>query len=164
MSDYTATSRSNAFPVKSVQALKNAVVAHGVAVGDDLHTGSEFVIIASTNEQSQEVATLFCEGPWPSFDPETVADRLDIEFDDKGEPMSALPSAHESLHEIVAEHLVDGAVAIFTEVGFEKMRYLGGVTLAVNSTGETRRVDLDDIYELAKELTDSDTLITLAMS
>lgn len=58
----------------------------------------------------------------------------------------------EGLHDLVARHLIDGDVAIFMEVGATKSRYLGGVALAVNSKGETRRIDLDDIYAKAAEI------------
>lgn len=51
---------------------------------------------------------------------------------------------------LVAEHLVKGEVAVFMTVGWEKMRYLTGHARAVNSAGETRQVDLDDIYDLAR--------------
>lgn len=53
---------------------------------------------------------------------------------------------------LVAEHLVDGEVAVFMEVGAEKMRYLTGRAWAINSKGETRQISIDDIYERAKEL------------
>lgn len=54
--------------------------------------------------------------------------------------------------EEVAKHLADGEVAIFIEVGSKKMCYLVGVATAINNKGETRCVNLDSIYELAKEL------------
>lgn len=64
----------------------------------------------------------------------------------------------ESIIDIVARHLIDGDVAVFQEVGSEKMRYVGGVSVAVNSKGETVRVDLDDIYEKAKALGENVTV------
>ncbi len=54
--------------------------------------------------------------------------------------------------EELSEHLADGWVAIVREVGFEKLRYLVGYTVAVNSRGESIEVSLDDIYEAAKRL------------
>lgn len=49
-------------------------------------------------------------------------------------------------------HLSDGWVALVREVGYEKMRYLVGYTLAINSKGERQSVDLNSIYESAKGL------------
>lgn len=54
--------------------------------------------------------------------------------------------------EIVSKHLADDEVAIFQEIGFEKMRYLTGYALAVNSKNESRQIGICDIYDLAKEL------------
>lgn len=52
----------------------------------------------------------------------------------------------------VASRLQEGSVAVFVEVGAEKMRYLTGFALAVNSKGEETRMDLGEIYERAKSL------------
>lgn len=52
--------------------------------------------------------------------------------------------------EWLGTHLADGHVAVLMEVGSEKYRYLNGITFAVNNKGETLRISLDDIYELAK--------------
>lgn len=41
---------------------------------------------------------------------------------------------------------------IFTEAGHEKYRYVGGWALAFNSSGESIRISLDDIYDQAKSL------------
>ncbi len=58
----------------------------------------------------------------------------------------------------LAAHLVEGHVAIFREIGHEKMRYLVGHTLAVNAKGDTRQINLDSIYDSAKELGEHATL------
>lgn len=50
-----------------------------------------------------------------------------------------------------AKHLQDGEVAIFQEIGYEKMRYLVGYAIAINSSGEVRSIDLDDIVRIAEE-------------
>ncbi|HVX15929.1 MAG TPA: hypothetical protein VHC22_32395 [Pirellulales bacterium] len=56
------------------------------------------------------------------------------------------------LFQDVASHLADGSVAVFEEVGAEKLRYLTGVAVAINSEGESVRVALTDIYRLAESL------------
>lgn len=57
----------------------------------------------------------------------------------------------------VAAHLQEGSVAIFIEVGAEKLRYLTGHAIAVNSKGQTAEVRLSEIYDLAKVLGDEVT-------
>lgn len=49
---------------------------------------------------------------------------------------------------LLAEHLQEGQVAIIQQIGSEKLRYLSGTSIAVNSKGEALSVDLNDIYEL----------------
>jgi len=57
----------------------------------------------------------------------------------------------------LSTHLEDGWVAVMKEVGAEKLRYITGFALAINSKGETERVTLEDLYEkagrLGKEIT-----------
>lgn len=55
-------------------------------------------------------------------------------------------------HQELSDHLVDNWVAIYMEVGFEKMRYLTGMSFAVNSNGEFKAVSLGDIYSLVKDM------------
>jgi len=64
---------------------------------------------------------------------------------------------------IVSEHLADDSVAIFMEVGSEKLRFIIGWALAVNNKGETRLINLSDIYDIAKaELTNKPDRVTVA--
>ena len=54
--------------------------------------------------------------------------------------------------EIFKEHLQDDWVVIVMEVGYEKLRYFGGFACAWNNKGEHRRVSIDNIFDLAKDL------------
>lgn len=47
-------------------------------------------------------------------------------------------------------HLATGEVAIFMEVGNEKLRYLNGFAFAIRADGERLSLSLDDIYDLVK--------------
>ena len=49
----------------------------------------------------------------------------------------------------IAGHLADGSVAIVVEAGAQKLCYIGGWAVAINSQGERAQVSLDDIYALA---------------
>lgn len=51
----------------------------------------------------------------------------------------------------LASHLTDDSIAVFEAIGSEKMRYLCGYAVAVNSKGERIRVDMDEIYARARE-------------
>jgi hypothetical protein len=86
------------------------------------------------------------------------ADDTDADLD------SLDPSEEEPLDlaEFLAGHLAEGEVAIIIESGHEQHSYCSGWALAVNAAGETRRVSLNDIYGLARELTDRPEDITVA--
>ena len=60
----------------------------------------------------------------------------------------------------VSQQLADGEVAIWMEVGNEKLRYVHGHAFAVNSKGKYKTVNLSDIYERATKLTDNPKKIT----
>jgi hypothetical protein len=51
----------------------------------------------------------------------------------------------------IAPHLHDDDVCVLMEVGYEKLRYLVGIAIAVNAKGEERVINLDDIYTKAVE-------------
>jgi len=57
-----------------------------------------------------------------------------------------------NFEEELASHLLDGEVAIFMQIGWEKLRYLTAWAWAVNSEGKLVACDLSEIYELAREL------------
>lgn len=66
------------------------------------------------------------------------------------------------LAEFLVPHLAPKEVAVVMKIGNEKMRYLNGYAMAVNSRGETRQIALYSIYNLAEELTDEPGRITAA--
>jgi molybdopterin biosynthesis enzyme len=50
------------------------------------------------------------------------------------------------------KHLHDEDVAVLMEAGAEKLRYVSGWAVAVNSKGDLVEIGLSDIYEKAKHL------------
>jgi hypothetical protein len=62
----------------------------------------------------------------------------------------------------VSKHLAEDAVAIFMEAGAEKARYIIGYAVAINAKGERKEVCINDIYGLAKQLTNKPAEITVA--
>jgi len=62
----------------------------------------------------------------------------------------------------LAGHLADHEVMIVMGTGYEKMRYLVGYAIAINNKKERREIDLAQVYELAKQLTQKPKRITRA--
>lgn len=133
MANYYGTARSNYFHVEDNEHFIEECRKRGIGVWDD-RDDDRVGIYADTGDG----------GGWPSsFYDEETEDYVEFE-----------------VVEFVAEHLEVGEVAILMEAGAEKMRYVHGHAIAVNHKGETRRVILNDIYDLARELTDEPDEIT----
>ena len=124
MANYLASARSNYFHVKDLPAFTDAISAFELTIveGSD---GRVALLVADGGE-----------GGWPSFVFDEATDDY-IDFD---------------ICELLAEHLCDGEVAVLLEVGAEKLRFLAGHAVAVNSKGQRAEVNLNDIYKLAGEL------------
>lgn len=150
MANYAAHARTNAFFVDSIEALTASLAQYGLSVSEEPHVGDLWISRGVVREDGAQSVTLLSYGGWPTMDEDSVAERLEL---DDSEDAPSKP-----LHMVVAEHLADDSqVAIFIEVGMEKLRYLGGVAVAVNKAGDTRRVDRDDIVDLARELVPENT-------
>ena len=129
MATYMAVARSNYFTVKDLPAFVGEATRYGLCVKHP----------TSDDQQHQGLVMIHPEdGGWPGF----IWDEEDAD----GNPLDFDAAAW------VATHLIEGSVAVLQEVGFEKLRYLVGYAVAVNSAGETRRVSLDDLGEQAQEL------------
>jgi hypothetical protein len=123
MANWYGTARSNYFRVKDEQAFRAAFANLEVEIATDAE--GRFALLCGTEL-----------GSWPSWIPGDD-NESDTEID---------------VFEMVAEHLVDGDVAVLMEVGAEKMRYVTGYAVAVNSRNDQRVVSLDSIYTVALEL------------
>ena len=135
MANYYANCRTNYFHVKDAKAFKNAMDAlPGLDVCAE--GDNKFCLLGDDPDGAG----------WPCWGYDEENDQ-DIEID--------LPM-------IVSEHLVDGEVAIFMESGAEKLRYIVGYAVAVNSHGDMMTVALNDIYQKAEMLTDRPEDITVA--
>lgn len=153
MSNYDATARSNRFLVKDVDALKEHLGRYGLtATTFDQPYAGDLIVSAGERGRPANEVTLFSSGGWPPLDEDSTAARLELD-DVTEETWIQLGLDDIGLEGLIASHLEENQVAILVEVGQEKLRYLGGTAVAVNAAGETRRVDLDDILELAAQLT-----------
>ena len=122
MANYMCWSRTNSFRVKDLDAFTDWVYS----------LNSDIVIHNDGNE-----VCLLCDG-------ETGIP--DVIYDDEiGDWRDS------NWIEELSKHLEEDSVAIWEEVGAEKLRYLAGVSIAVNSKGEVLDVALSDILDLIKD-------------
>lgn len=137
MANFYGNARSNYFEVKDVDAFEAAM-----AKLPDITVIAQGGLVGIMVDNGDS-------GCFPSwmYDPDGDIDMDDEEID---------------IVEIVAEHLADGAVAIFMEVGAEKMRYISGWAEAINSKYQRKTISLDNIYDIAAGLTTSAKAITRA--
>ena len=64
-------------------------------------------------------------------------------YDGDSEPDDSVDAMDE-----FASHLQEGEVAIFFEIGSEKLRYIAGDSMAIAWNGEITIINLSDIYDL----------------
>jgi hypothetical protein len=138
MANYYASARSNYFEVKDEEAFLAemnkipGIEVDGVTFSDDV---KRFCILGDDADGAG----------WTSFYLDEDDNEVEVDL-----PM------------VVADHLKDDEVAIFMEVGAEKLRYVIGYAVAVNNEGDIRTVSLDEIYNLGRELTDKPDNLTRA--
>lgn len=135
MANYYAAARSNYFKVKDADEFLKAME---LVPNVEIHAGENgtFCILGEDPDG----------GGWPAFIYNEETDDYE-DFD---------------LPDYVSQYLADDSVAIFMETGAEKLRYVVGYAVAVNNKGEQVTVSLNDIYEMAAELTNKPEEITTA--
>lgn len=125
MANYYESARSNYFIVKDAEAFKKELQGSGLEVVSKKIEDIVFVALLADEENGF---------PFEKYDPETY-DSEELDWAD-----------------IFKRHLVDNQVAIFMGAGAEKLRYISGWAMAFNNKGESKSINLDAIYDLAKEL------------
>lgn len=120
MANWYGSARSNYFCVKDRDAFLKWVERRGLGLFMNENEADSFAIHPGGSTDS---------GGWPTLDTEN-----DAEIDLTAE---------------LAEHLSKGQVAILMEVGAEKLRYVTGEAVAVNSRGRVVFLSLGDIYRKA---------------
>ncbi len=126
MANYYESARTNYFLVKDIDAFKEELKdVKSLEVYVQHKDLKDYVCLLSDNEGGFA---------WDYYD-ESKDDYVEIDWDG-----------------IFKKHLVDDSVAIIIGAGAEKLRYISGYAIAFNNKGETKRIDLNDIYELAGSL------------
>lgn len=129
MANYYCTARTNYFRVKDADAFNKWI---------EQFSGLETIV----HETEGTVGVLFDDGvPNCRWETEKDTDGNENDVDVEVDFMDEL-----------AEHLADNEVAILQEAGAEKLRFINGYAIAINNKKETKQINLDDIYALAKEL------------
>lgn len=130
MANYYATARSNYFAVTDEEAFKAWAEKRGLTVMEPTH---EFVqsdnvkrFAVHPNEQSDN-------GAWPQH-----------EYDEENDEWVEIDFYSE-----LAAYLISDEVAVLMEVGNEKIRYVAGNAVAINSKNEMVSIDLEQIYTAA---------------
>lgn len=127
MANYYGQARTNYFLVKDAEAFKAEMMNYEVnVIEQDIDGQTAYGIMDADNDGGGL--------QWSQFNDDTE------DYDDL------------VWETIIGNHLRDGEVCVLMETGAEKYRYLSGWAIAFNNKGETRRVDITDIYDLAKEL------------
>lgn len=124
MANYYEKARTNYFKVKDSVAFNSFV---------SLFNGE---IEPVPHEADGTIALLFSEesGVPSSYYDHEAEDWVEIDFVNE-----------------LAKHLTDDSIAVIEAVGSEKMRYLTGYAVAVNSQGYRLDINLSDIYGRARD-------------
>jgi hypothetical protein len=133
MANFYAPARSNYFAVKDEKAFRKWADRLGLTVLEPDHHDK-----TADGIRRLGIAPGNCgdNGGWPDSTYDEDEDEVD-EFD---------------LTEELAPHLADDEVAVLMAVGNEALRYVTGTAVAVNSRGKTVTINLDAIYDAAREL------------
>lgn len=121
MANYCGMFRSNYFKVKDVKKFREFVDQYPCEAIEMRVDGED-----DSNRPSDVAIMSQCDGI-PSNTHEDS---------DNGHFLNELP-----------KHLVDGEVAVFYEVGNEKLRYLVGCSIAVHSSGKMISSYIEDVYK-----------------
>lgn len=138
MANYYATARSNYFAVKNETAFREWAERTGLRIlqpdhHDKVADGVPRFGITPGDGDDSGWPTLLHNAETDDYDDINVAGQL-------------------------SAHLADDEVAVLMEVGNEKLRYVSGSAVAVNSKGETASVNLGSIYRTARRLGKNITL------
>lgn len=147
MANYYASWRSNYFLVKdeaAFMAWAKRLPVEVVAYLSDV--GKQFALLPKDDEDSGGIpdSREVGEGLPPlSTAPEDVED-VEAALDEEREEID--------FEMELSQHLQEGWVAVLIQTGREKLRYITGYAVAINSKGEKKSINLDGIYKLAEEL------------
>jgi len=124
MANYYESARSNYFFVKDIEAFETELDGSGLEISTK-----------KIGDLTQVCLLADMENGFPFEKYDDNYDSTELDWAD-----------------IFKRHLADNQVAIIMGSGAEKLRYITGWAMAFNNKGESKSINLDDIYDLAKEL------------
>ncbi len=124
MANYYESARSNYFFVKDIEAFEAELNGSGLEISTK-----------KIGDLTQVCLLADMENGFPFEKYDDNYDSTELDWSD-----------------IFKRHLADNQVAIIMGSGAEKLRYITGWAMAFNNKGESKSINLDDIYDLAKEL------------
>ena len=119
MANYYASFRSNYFKVKDIADFKTWVDSFNI----EFYDKDEGLVAVGSMDSGLPMGKT---GPAPEYE------YVDVEFLDE-----------------LSKHLVDGEVAIVQEAGSEKLRYIVAYSVAVDSKGNQKWFNIDEVYNWA---------------
>ncbi|MGV8846051.1 MAG: hypothetical protein ACOH1Y_17910 [Propionicimonas sp.] len=131
MSQWSGHARSNYFQVKDAAAFQAEFAKYEVKI----ETNKDGAVALFSVEEF---------GGWPT----NVLNETTDDWDDIDIPR------------LVADHLADDEVAVFQEIGNEKMGYLTGSARAINNKFKEVVINIDSIYTQAEHLGANMTLVS----
>lgn len=140
MANWQGSARSNYFAVKDEAAFREWATKRELTVATNRDHKDLFALLANGTDDGGWPTSAYVE-PNEDNDPDGY-----VEFD--------------IVQEVADSHLADGHVAVFLEVGAEKLRYVTGFAVAINNKGERKELTLGSIYDLATPLGDKITEAT----
>ncbi len=129
MADWYGSARSNYFRVKDIDAFRKLCKIWNITPITDEKSPVRVGFLCDSN---------FSNGGLPDYRYEDSENGEEFDFDDFLSELSAL--------------LMDDEVAVMMEAGAEKLCYVTGCAIAINSKGDKCSVSLDEIYERAKAI------------
>ena len=133
MANYYATARSNYFAVKDEVVFRQWADQLGLKIMEPSHRDK---VADSIRRFAITPGDHTDNGSWP-----------DSLYDEESDEVHDV-----DVQEQLVAHLADDEVAVLIQVGSEKLRYVDGSAVALNSQGESVSIDLWYIYELARTL------------
>lgn len=135
MANFYGQARSNYFAVKDTNAFLDEMTQYPVEVITQEKDGvTLYGFVDADADGGADV--------WSKWD-EDIAETVEIDW-----------------AEVFKRHLQDDWVAVIVSVGWEKYRYFQGDTVAFNNKGESKTINLEQIYELASDLGSNRTYAT----
>jgi hypothetical protein len=133
MANYIAQGRTNYFAVKDEQAFREDIAKCYVELIERKTEGGQTLFGFLDNGEGEGI-------DWFAWQADDDTDEAEFTWGD-----------------FFKKHLADGWVAIITNIGSEKMRFLTGEATAYNNKGEERFIDISNIVTLGKEIGDNVT-------